>query len=609
MPGNSSSPASVHRGTGSSPAATGYDRPSPGRSGPSPAAGDSGRGVRESIRDTVSDALDRVSDALAGAGGGYDGPPGQSRGPAGSEAPPSGGSPGQSRGPAGADAPSTEGMSGQAVGGERPQGRPDRPAGGGYAAGSDRERSEQESRDARDRNIGGGGGAPDQNPGAGPGQQAESPAGLGDGGSDSSDRGGSSRSAEASRDSLPEKRELPLDLSGGAGDRDQAGRNGARAGGKPGGGLAYELVWGGGRGNGPELVRWRVGRDQPPATEPHSQRPPDSLFKANGVAVASPLPGAAPIRMPDIPAPLDAAKSIARRHPMLAAVLGAYGLATAGAAMVERELSDIAEEFGLNLDTKAGRSAATELLRARPQDGDWQRMMGEAAAILELIDPGLAGRSRRDPEAARKWNEFMSRAMTAIEEGRLRPDGDGFSGDWQEGMSILTEEERRLLEDSPGFSHNTPRREDLILDDPMQEIGVPNHTGGVPEEVVKDRGVLADPTPEVSRTNIVTSDAQHAKIEEILASAERITDPPRGGRQYVKSGGFDEANKDFDSLGPKNVKDIQLQGGGTGRVGELSDGRNVAVRSSSTGRLGQNNGPATLEIQDGRKSTKVRYPE
>ena len=67
-------------------------------------------------------------------------------------------------------------------------------------------------------------------------------------------------------------------------------------------------------------------------------------------------------------------------------------------------------------------------------------------------------------------------------------------------------------------------------------------------------------------------------------------------QQWEESGGKAEADKDFDSLGPKDVKPIP-----GGRTGTLPDGRSVNVRDQST------DGRPTLEIQDGADRIKVRY--
>jgi len=72
-------------------------------------------------------------------------------------------------------------------------------------------------------------------------------------------------------------------------------------------------------------------------------------------------------------------------------------------------------------------------------------------------------------------------------------------------------------------------------------------------------------------------------------------------KQFEKTGGMDQANKDFDSLNPTNVKEINT-GYGLGRVGTLPDGRQVVVRGGSSG-----DSKPTLEIQQGKNRIKIRY--
>jgi hypothetical protein len=71
--------------------------------------------------------------------------------------------------------------------------------------------------------------------------------------------------------------------------------------------------------------------------------------------------------------------------------------------------------------------------------------------------------------------------------------------------------------------------------------------------------------------------------------------------QHIGSGGFSQANNDFDNLQPSNLKDIKTKYG-TGRTGTLSDGRSITVRPGSS------DGRPTLEIRkpNGR-SIEIRY--
>ncbi|MDB5801456.1 MAG: repeat-associated core protein [Rhodocyclales bacterium] len=68
-------------------------------------------------------------------------------------------------------------------------------------------------------------------------------------------------------------------------------------------------------------------------------------------------------------------------------------------------------------------------------------------------------------------------------------------------------------------------------------------------------------------------------------------------KQWDKPGGMSDADKDFDSKGPRDI--VPLPDGG--RRGTLPDGRPINVRPNST------DGRPTLEIQDGKNKIKVRY--
>ena len=75
--------------------------------------------------------------------------------------------------------------------------------------------------------------------------------------------------------------------------------------------------------------------------------------------------------------------------------------------------------------------------------------------------------------------------------------------------------------------------------------------------------------------------------------------PTKGrAKNYERSGGMDQANKEFDGLNPADVKEIP-----GGRTGKLEDGRTVVVRDHS------DDGRPTLEVQDGKNRTKFRYDE
>ena len=68
------------------------------------------------------------------------------------------------------------------------------------------------------------------------------------------------------------------------------------------------------------------------------------------------------------------------------------------------------------------------------------------------------------------------------------------------------------------------------------------------------------------------------------------------------SGGFERANEIFDSLDLENVKPLE-NSKFEGRRGTLDDGRTVVVRDGSSSPGDE----PTLEIQKGRKRTKIRF--
>jgi len=85
-------------------------------------------------------------------------------------------------------------------------------------------------------------------------------------------------------------------------------------------------------------------------------------------------------------------------------------------------------------------------------------------------------------------------------------------------------------------------------------------------------------------------------VDDILESANpgRVTKGKT--TQWNKTGGMEQALDDFGNLGVTDIKDIP-----GGKVGKLPDGRTVNVRTKSS------DGRPTLEIFDGKSSTKIRY--
>lgn len=88
-----------------------------------------------------------------------------------------------------------------------------------------------------------------------------------------------------------------------------------------------------------------------------------------------------------------------------------------------------------------------------------------------------------------------------------------------------------------------------------------------------------------------------ATQEEILKDA--TPGKVSSSRQFDKTGGMDQANKDFDAM--TTGANVQDRGGGL-RTAEMPDGSKVIVRPNSSG------GQPTLEIQPlTGKTTKIRY--
>ncbi|UJW58062.1 LXG domain-containing protein [Bacillus sp. A116_S68] len=101
-----------------------------------------------------------------------------------------------------------------------------------------------------------------------------------------------------------------------------------------------------------------------------------------------------------------------------------------------------------------------------------------------------------------------------------------------------------------------------------------------------------------SQNNNVPNVNKGNNVDDILQGATPGRATKGKATQYDKSGGFNQATNDFNSMGVTNVRDIP-----NGKVGTLPDGRTVNVRNNSS------DGRPTLEIFDGKNSIKIRYGE
>jgi hypothetical protein len=120
------------------------------------------------------------------------------------------------------------------------------------------------------------------------------------------------------------------------------------------------------------------------------------------------------------------------------------------------------------------------------------------------------------------------------------------------------------------------------------------------EEVESQAEAEAEETESDDRSGDEDADEQDEPktVEDILEDTTPGRETKGKTDQRIKEGGDAQANEDFDSLRPTNVYGI-----GYGRVGTLSDGSKVIVRTES------GDGRTTLEIQHANSSrvTKIRY--
>ncbi|WP_435105862.1 RHS repeat domain-containing protein [Arhodomonas sp. AD133] len=95
-------------------------------------------------------------------------------------------------------------------------------------------------------------------------------------------------------------------------------------------------------------------------------------------------------------------------------------------------------------------------------------------------------------------------------------------------------------------------------------------------------------------------DSPIATVDDIIRESKPGLKTKGRSQQFERDGDLSQAYQDFDSLKPKDVRDIP-----NGKVGRLDDDSTAIVRSRSTG------GKPTLEIQHGnsKKKTKVRYSD
>jgi len=106
---------------------------------------------------------------------------------------------------------------------------------------------------------------------------------------------------------------------------------------------------------------------------------------------------------------------------------------------------------------------------------------------------------------------------------------------------------------------------------------------------------------EAQKVDKVTKVAENKDIDKILENTEKGRKTSTKLIQYEKEGGYKQAEKDFEALGVKKIKIAEKSDGSLVKIGELSDGRKVNIRTKNT-----YGSEATLEIQ-GKEPIKIRY--
>ncbi|MFN1219085.1 RHS repeat-associated core domain-containing protein [Chryseobacterium kwangjuense] len=98
-------------------------------------------------------------------------------------------------------------------------------------------------------------------------------------------------------------------------------------------------------------------------------------------------------------------------------------------------------------------------------------------------------------------------------------------------------------------------------------------------------------TESVKVESVIEQVKPESAIDQILEGAQAGRETKGKTTQYEKEGGFQQTEKDFESLNPQNVKDIKTDYG-IGRTGKLENGQQATSRPGST------DGRPTLEIRN-----------
>jgi len=210
--------------------------------------------------------------------------------------------------------------------------------------------------------------------------------------------------------------------------------------------------------------------------------------------------------------PTDAIRSLRALTGVGAALLASDALQDWTEAMRDRRVDAAGARLGVDVATFEGRLAATAYALVQegissggypvlPKNPEFARIGTEAAAIYELLNPGtiLETGIGGDPAKQHDLQDFIEAAGVAFAQGELRLQEGELAQGWVEVFPELTEDERRLGQ-LPGFT--SERIEQWLETYPIEELGLPNHTGSPILEDPADT-IISTPIPAETGPNIV----------------------------------------------------------------------------------------------------------
>lgn len=217
--------------------------------------------------------------------------------------------------------------------------------------------------------------------------------------------------------------------------------------------------------------------------------------------------------------PTDAIRGLRALTGVGAALLASDALQDWTEAMRDQRVDAAGARLGVDVTSLEGRLAATAYALVQegissggypvlPKTPEFARIGAEAAALYELMNPGsiLETGVCGDPLKQRALQDFIEAAGAAFARGSLRLQEGELAQGWVEVFLELTEDERRFGQ-LPGF---TPERIEQWLEAyPIEELGLPNHTGSPIPDNPADT-IISTPIPEETGSNIVVMENPHS---------------------------------------------------------------------------------------------------